>query len=267
MYRRRQVLRGILSVSALGAVSLAGVPLANSAAASPIIAAAASLRFALAEVATSFTSKTGASVRFSFASSGNLSRQIRQGAPFELFLSADEDYVTSLSRGGHTMDEGILYALGRLAVFTPKGSLLDIDADLSGLGKALHGGLIHRFAIANPEHAPYGRAAREALQHAGLWDAIQSRLVLGENVSQAAQFAISGSCEGALIAQSLALSPGVSSRGKSRLVPAGWHNPLRQRMVLLPAAGEISRAFYAYLQEAQAGEIFLRHGFASPNEG
>lgn len=267
MYRRRQVLRGILSVSALGAVSLAGGPLAYSADVSPIIAAAASLRFALADLATSFSSKTGTSVRFSFSSTGNLSRQIRQGAPFELFLSADEDYVTALSRDGLTLDEGIPYALGRLTVFTPMGSLFDIDANLSGLGKALDSGLIYRFAIANPEHAPYGRAAREVLQHAGLWDAIQPHLVLGENVSQAAQFAISGSCEGALIAQSLALSPGVSSRGKTRLVPAGWHNPLRQRMVLLPAAGEIARAFYAYLQEAQAGEIFLRHGFASPNEG
>lgn len=267
MYRRRQVLRGILSVSALGAATLAGVPRAYSAGTGPIIAAAASLRFALAEVAKSFTSNTGKSVRFSFASSGNLSRQIRQGAPFELFLSADEDYVTSLSHDGHTVDEGIPYALGRLAVFTPKGSKFDINADLSGLGKALDGGLIHRFAIANPEHAPYGRAAREVLQHAGLWDAIQPRLIMGENVSQAAQFAISGSCEGALIAQSLALSPGVSSRGKSRLVPAGWHNPLRQRMVLLSSAGEVARAFYAYLQDAQAVEILTRHGFTSPREG
>lgn len=267
MYRRRTIIRGMVSASVLGAVSLAGAPFAISAPKRPIVAAAASLRFALREAADAFARDTGSSVRLSFASSGNLTRQIRQGAPFALFLSADEDYVAALSRDGHTVDGGVLYALGRLVLFVPTGSPVKVDAQLSGMKEALKNGDIHRFAIANPEHAPYGRAAREVLRHAGMWDALQSKLVLGENISQAAQFAVSGSCEGALIAQSLALATGVSSRGTFKEVPADWHQPLRQRMVLLPSAGEVARAFYAYLQSAQAGEILSRHGFSSPDEG
>lgn len=266
MYRRRHVIRGIVSASVLGAVSMAGAPFAISSPSSPIVAAAASLRFALREAADAFARDTGSSVRLSFASSGNLARQIRQGAPFGLFLSADENYVAALSRDGHTVDEGVLYALGRLVLFAPAGSPVEADAQLSGLRKALQRGDIHRFAIANPEHAPYGRAAREALRYAGLWNQLQSKLVLGENVSQAAQFAVSGSCEGALIAQSLALAQGVAGRGTSKAVPADWHKPLRQRMVLLPGAGETARAFYAYLQGEAAKDIFARHGFARPNE-
>ena len=191
-----------------------------------------------------------------------LARQIRQGAPFALFLSADEDYVGALAGDGFTVDEGVLYALGRLVLFAPDGSPVEVDGKLSGLKEALKRGDIHRFAIANPEHAPYGRAAREVLRHAGVWNALQSKLVLGENVSQAAQFAVSGSCEGALIAQSLAMSPGVSGRGTFTVVPALWHKPLRQRMVMLPGAGKVARDFYAYLQGPKAGEIFARHGFA-----
>ena len=262
MYRRRQVICGIVSASVLGAVSLAGARVSLSARERPIVAAAASLRFALREAADAFARDTGSSVRLSFASSGNLARQIRQGAPFALFLSADEDYVGALAGDGYTVDEGVLYALGRLVLFAPDGSPVKVDAQLSGLKEALKSDDIHRFAIANPEHAPYGRAAREVLRHAGMWNALQSKLVLGENVSQAAQFALSGSCEGALIAQSLAMAPGVAGSGAFKAVPADWHTPLRQRMVMLPGAGEVARDFYAYLQGVRAGEIFARYGFA-----
>ncbi len=267
MYQRRHVIRGILSASTLGAMSLAGARAAISAPERPIVAAAASLRFALSEAADVFARATGKSIRLSFSSSGNLTRQIRQGAPFAMFLSADEDYVTALSHEKFTVDEGALYALGRLALFVPTGSPVSVDAQLSGMKKALQRGEIHRFAIANPDHAPYGRAARDVLLHAGLWNEIQPRLVLGENVSQAAQFAVSGSCEGALIAQSLVMAPGISGRGMFKTIPAGWHKPLRQRMVLLPRAGETARAFYAFLQSEATKEIFARHGFKSPEEG
>lgn len=266
MFGRRQVVRGILSSTAVGALSLPGATAAHSTLASPVVAAAASLRFALPEAAQSFGRETGLSVRLSFASSGNLTRQIRQGAPFSLFLSADEDYVMMLSRDGHTADAGVLYALGRLAVFAPNGSPVEVDARLSGLKEALRRGEVQRFAIANPEHAPYGRAARDALRHAGVWDEIAPKLVLGENVSQAAQFALSGSCEAALIAQSLAMAPGFAGRGGSSVLPAAWHQALRQRMVLLPGAGEAARAFYGYLQSAAARRIFARHGFAVPKD-
>ncbi|MFQ5625653.1 MAG: molybdate ABC transporter substrate-binding protein [Methyloligellaceae bacterium] len=269
MFRLRQIIRAIVSVSALSAWFNAGLgrALAAMAKTPPIVAAASSLRFALQDAANSFAGETGATVRLSFGSSGNLVRQIRQGAPFELFLSADEDYAHGLARDGFTRDEGILYALGQLVIIAPNGSPLHLDAQLSGLRSALGRGGIQRFAIANPEHAPYGRAAREALIHAGLWDAIQPSLVLGENVSQAAQFTVSGSCEGGMIARSLAMSPGYAGRGRYETISAGFHRPLHQRMILLNGAGKTARAFYRYLQGPAAGEIFVRHGFAEPGKG
>lgn len=233
----------------------------------PIVAAASSLRFALQVTAKAFTGETGLSVRLSYGSSGNFARQIRQGAPFELFLSADEDYAQDLASTGFTLDEGVLYALGRLMIVAPNGSPLHLDGELYGLREALGRGDIKRFAIANPEHAPYGRAAREALVHAGLWDAIKPKLVLGENASQAAQFIVSGSCEGGMIAGSLAVSPGVAGRGGFAVISAGMYRPLRQRMVLLKGAGSAAHAFYRYLQGPAARRIFVRHGFGEPQAG
>lgn len=204
--------------------------------------------------------------RFSFGSSGNLARQIRQGAPFELFLSADEAFIYGLSRDRLTSNDGALYALGRLSLFVPKGSPVSPDPDLAGVKQALQGGVLRRFAIPNPEHAPYGRAAREALEHARLWEAVQQRLVFGENVSQAAQFAASGSCEAALISRSLAVAPEFSGRGAHETVPQAWHSPLRHRMALTPAAGEQAKRFYSFLGSARAREVFARHGFSEPDE-
>lgn len=179
----------------------------------PNIAAASDLQFALAEVAASFTKETGQTVNLTFGSSGNFLRQIQQGAPFQMFMSADEGFVRQLADAGKTEDGGTLYAVGRIVLFAPKGSSLKVDADLTDLRAALADGRIQKFAIANPEHAPYGRAAEEALRSRGLWDAVQPRLVLGENVSQAAQFATSGTAQGGIFAYSLALSQHVSDRG------------------------------------------------------
>ncbi len=266
MHHRRHFIRGILSTAAIAAVSVTGAPFRASANAGPIIAAAASMRFALSEAAELFTSETGMPLRLNFGSSGNLSRQIRQGAPFQLFLSADEDYARAIAMDGHAIGQGALYALGQLVVFAPDKSPVGIDGQLSGVRSALERGDLKRFAIANPDHAPYGRAAREALSHTGLWEAIRHKLVLGENVSQAAQFAATGSCEGGLIAHSLALAPAIKARGKFVLVSDELYRPLRQRMVLLKGANAIARAFYEFLQSGKAGEIVLRHGFTRPKE-
>jgi molybdate transport system substrate-binding protein len=137
---------------------------------------------------------------------------------------------------------------------------------MADLKAALSDGRVQRFAIANPEHAPYGRAAEQALTKLGLWDSVRPRLVLGENVSQAAQFAAGGSAQGGIFAYSLALSPTVSRMGNYALLPAELHQPLRQRMVLVKGAGETSRAFYAYLREPAARAILKRHGFLLPGE-
>ncbi|MCC6008182.1 MAG: molybdate ABC transporter substrate-binding protein, partial [Rhodobacteraceae bacterium] len=157
----------------------------------PVVAAASDLQFAVAEIAEAFAAETGMRVRLSMGSTGNFARQIREGAPFQIFMAADEQFIFDLARDGFTRDEGDLYAIGRIVVTVPPNSTLAPDGSLESLRQALAEGRITRFAIANPDHAPYGMRAREALQHAGLWEDIQPFLVLGENVSQAAQFALS----------------------------------------------------------------------------
>jgi molybdate transport system substrate-binding protein len=230
------------------------------------IAAASDLKFALDEVAARFEASTGRRVTIAYGSSGNFFRQIQQGAPFELFLSADEAFVVKLHDAGFTLDGGAPYAIGRIVLFAPAGSPVGVDAEMKDLGAAIADGRLKRFAIANPEHAPYGRAAREALQHHGLWQAIEPRLVLGENVSQAAQFAASGSVQAGIFALSLALAPGFANAGRAVVLSEGSHQPLRQRMVLTRRAGETARAFYAFLQQPHARAIFRRYGFTLPNE-
>ncbi len=232
----------------------------------PVIAAASDLQFVLEEIAAAFAKATGQRVKIAFGSSGNFARQIRQGAPFQVFLSADEQYVLDLARDGYTKDEGKLYAIGHIVIFVPHGSPLQPDGTLADLTAALRDGRLRKFAIANPEHAPYGKRAEEALRRRGLWEAIKDRLVLGENISQAAQFASSPSTQGGIIAYSLALSPKVSELGRFDLIPSDWHAPVRQRMTLLQNAGAVAQTFYAFLQSPPARSIFARYGFALPGE-
>lgn len=230
----------------------------------PVVAAAADLNAALTELAGTFTAATNQRVDLVFGSSGTLTRQIRDGAPFELFLSADEAFVDTLTQAGLTRDGGALYAVGRLALFAPTGSPLDPAGGLAALRRLLDAGGVGRFAIANPEHAPYGRAAEAALRKHGLWTAMQPHLVLGENVAQAAQFATTGNAVGGLIAYSLAVAPGLSGRGRYALIPETDHPPLRQRMVLLKRAGPTATRFYDYLQQPAARAVLERYGFTLP---
>jgi molybdate transport system substrate-binding protein len=238
---------------------------ARAAESGPLVAAASDLRFALDELAQSFARAGGAPVRIVYGSSGNFRRQIAEGAPFDLFLSADESYVHALAQEGSTLDAGVLYAVGRIALVVPQGSALPLDPSLRGLGDAAADGRLRRFALAHPEHAPYGRAAQEALAAAGVWEALRSRLVYGENVAQAAQFAASGSTQGGIVALSLALAPGALGKARHVAIPASLHRPLRQRMVLTRRAGATARAFYAWLQQPDARAVFARYGFAAPD--
>lgn len=232
----------------------------------PVVAAASGLQFAVEEIAAAFEAETGMAVRLSVGSTGNFARQIRQGAPFQIFMAADEQFITDLHAEGLTRDAGDLYALGRIVVMVPHGSALTPDPELDNLARMLAAGQITRFAIANPDHAPYGVRAREALMLKGIWDDLQPFMVLGENVSQAAQFAVSGNAEGGIIAYSLALAPQVASQGSYALIPEDWHEPLRQRMALLNTAGPVAEAFYAYLMAPAAREIMERYGFVLPEE-
>jgi len=255
---RRAALAAALAYAALTAA--APVPGADV----PNVAAASDLQFALPAIAAAFKRASGRDVRLSFGSSGNFRRQIGQGAPFELFLSADASYVESLARERWSADDGVVYAIGRLALFVPQGSPIEPDPELRGVAAALADGRLRKFAIANPEHAPYGRAARQVLMRAGLWAAIEPRLVLGENISQAAQFAVGGAAQGGIVAYSLARSPALAGRGRYVLLPAADHDPLVQRMVLAKRAGATARAFYEFLQQPAARAILGRHGFQVP---
>ena len=232
----------------------------------PVVAAAADLQFALSEVAEAFTKETKREVKLTFGSSGNFFRQIQQGGPFQMFLSADEQFVLDLAAKGLTVGDGTLYARGRIVIIAPDGSPVKVDGELAGLKAALAERRIKKFAIANPEHAPYGRRAEEALHHAGLWDAINDKLVFGENVAQAAQFATSGAAQGGIIAYSLALSPNVAKLGSYALIPEEWHQPLNQRMVLLKGAGDTARSFYEFMRGPSARAIMRRYGFVLPGE-
>jgi molybdate transport system substrate-binding protein len=255
----------IISAFVMLAAAITG-PDAACAQNAPTVAAAADLKFALEEIAAKFRTEAGQEVKLSFGSSGNFATQLQQGAPFEIFLSADEGFVFQLADAGKTVDRGVLYAEGRIVLFAPKGSTFKPDAKFDALRAALMEGSIQRFAIANPEHAPYGRAAEQALKSQGLWDAVKPKLVLGENVSQAAQFAASGSTQGGIFAYSLALSPAIGALGTYALIPADWHAPLRQRMVLMKSAGGTARAFYQYVQTPSARVIFRKYGFVLPGE-
>ena len=239
-------------------------PAAARAAEVPVVAAASDLQYVLTEISQAFARTTGRSVKLVMGSSGNFTRQIIQGAPFELFFSADENYVQELAARSLTADRGELYAIGRVAIFVPKGSPVVADPEMNDLAAAVADGRLRKLAIANPEHAPYGRAARAALMRKGLWEKLQSRLVLGENVSQAGQFAVAGSVEAGLIAYSLAMSDRMKRAGSFALVPQEWHAPLRQRMVLLRGAGETARQFYLFAQSPPARALFERHGFVTP---
>lgn len=254
----------------LTAVALIALGLATSGGASraqsnvPVVAAASDLQAAIEEVAAAFKKETGMEVRLSMGSTGNFARQIREGAPFQIFMAADENFIRDLHRDGFTRDEGELYALGRVVIMVPHGSTLKADGNLDTLAAALEAGEIERFAIANPEHAPYGMRAEEALKHKGIWETLQPHVVLGENVSQAAQFALSGNAQGGIIAYSLALAPNIRDLGTFELIPEDWHQPLRQRMALLKGAGPVAEAFYSYINSAEARAIMERYGFVLP---
>jgi molybdate transport system substrate-binding protein len=265
---REKAMRGVCLAWLLAGWWLASPALADEV---PRVAAASDLQFALTEAAERFEAETGRAVELSFGSSGNFRRQIGQGAPFELFLSADEAYVEALDEAGLTEDAGSVYAIGRLAWLQREGraDLPGDEAPLAGVAEAIEahraGEGRPRLALANPEHAPYGVAARQVLEKAGLWEDSAPLRVLGENVSQAARFALTDEARGGLVALSLALAPPLAERSDHRPIPADWHAPLVQRMVLVEGAGETARAFYAWLQEDEARTLFEDYGFQSPD--
>lgn len=231
------------------------------------VAAAADLSFAMHDLAADFQARTGNSVKPVYGSSGNFFAQIRNGAPFDVFLSADTRYPEELRKLGLVQSGSVAtYAVGKIVVWLPKDSTLDLQK--LGINSLLDSS-IKQIAIANPRHAPYGRAAVTALQHAGLYDGLKPELVYGENVAQAAHFAASGNADAGIVALSLAVSPEMRSRGTYWVIPQSWY-PALEQAAAIPARTHdpaTARAFLDYLQSPAATAILERYGFSLPAGG
>lgn len=227
------------------------------------IAAAADLKFAMRELAGDFQKSTGIQLDVTFGSSGNFFSQLQNGAPFDMFLSADIDYPKKLEAADLT-EPGTLYpyASGKIVLWLPQDSKIDL-AKLEW--KALLDPSIQKIAIANPEHAPYGRAAIAAMRAAGLYEQLKSKLVYGENISQAAQFVQSGNAQAGILALSFAVSPALRD-GKSWTIPAQQYPQLLQGAVVLKNAANKTEAlrFLGFLKTDVAKAILQKYGLALP---
>jgi molybdate transport system substrate-binding protein len=228
------------------------------------VAAAADLTFAFKDVAAKFQEQSGTQVKLSLGSSGNFFSQIQNGAPFDAFFSADISYARKLEDAG-LAEPGTLYnyAIGKIVLWVPAGSKLDLSAG----ARVLSDPSIRKIAIANPEHAPYGRAAVEAMRHEGIHDQVKDKIVLGENISQTAQFVQTGNADIGIIALSLAVAPGMKDKGRYFEIPAADYPPIEQAAVILKSSRkkDLARKFFAYLKTPATMALMERYGFAIPN--
>lgn len=259
--------RGALAAAAAGVVALAAALAAagcgsgggaDAAQEELLVAGASDLRYAFEELGALFEEETGTRVTFSFGSSGQLARQLIEGAPFDVFASANVSFVDEvLDAGRGDPATKATYAFGRIVVWTRDRELRLED---------LAGASVERVAIANPDHAPYGVAAKEALESAGHWEAVEPRLVYGENVSDAHRLASSGNVDAAISALSLALAP--EDDGRWTLVPADLHEPLEQALVVSApdARAATARAFVELVGSPAGREVMRRYGFLLPGD-
>jgi len=230
------------------------------------VAAAADLSAALQEVAANYEKHTGVVVKLSFGASGALTQQIQNGAPFDVFFSADMDYPRQLIVGGQAESATLYrYAVGRLVLWVPKDSPLDVER--KGMDVLLDPS-VKKISIANPQHAPYGRAAVAALKHYGLYEKVTDQLVLGENVSQAAQFVESGNAQLGFVALAHAIAPAMQGKGKYWVVPAEAYPPLDQGVVLMSRSPhqQDGAAFLQYVKTAEVAAVLRRYGFSLPEQ-
>jgi molybdate transport system substrate-binding protein len=228
------------------------------------VAAAADLNYALNRVATRFEAASGTKVKISFGASGNLFSQIQSGAPFDLFFSADEDYPTKLVATGIADASSLrIYALGHLVLWVPNNSPFDPEKLQMEI---LTQPAVTRIAIANPQHAPYGRAAMAALQHYGLKDKVANKLAFGENISQAAQFVQSGNAQVGLIAMSLAKSPTMVSAGRFWALPSDSYPELKQAVVVISASKNknAAQAFLDFVLSSEGADTLRKYGLTPP---
>ncbi|WP_440997731.1 molybdate ABC transporter substrate-binding protein [Arhodomonas sp. SL1] len=252
-----------MGLSAVLAAALVVTVMAGPAAAAELrIAAASDLKYALAEIAEGFRAEhPDARIDVIYGSSGKFATQIRNGAPFDLYFSADIAYPRSLHEEGYTGGPPRPYAVGRVVLWVTQSGLEGLS--LAGLPEQEE---IRKLAIANPQHAPYGKRGKEALEHAGVWAEIQPRLVMGENIAQTAQFVDSGVAEAGIVALSLVKSPPLRDKGSWSLIPAEWHQPLEQGYVVTARGADnpLAGAFAEYIADESARAVMRRYGFALP---
>ena len=227
------------------------------------VAAAANLVYVLEPLNAAFAKVMPESeVRCEVGASGSLVAQIENGAPYDVFLSADTDYPRKLVKAGAAEAESVeVFARGRLVLWTLRPAL-----DLSGVGAAVSSAAVKKLAIANPETAPYGRAAKEALEHLGLTALTAPKLVFGENISQAAQYVSSGNADAGFVALSLVLSPKLKDKGRWIEVPSALYAPILQAAVLTKQGGPnaAARKYLEFLSGAEAQGILARYGYGAP---
>ncbi len=227
------------------------------------VAAAADLQFAMQDIATRFEKESGKAVKVVYGSSGNFFQQIQNGGPFDLFFSANLGYAKKLETAGLT-EPGSLYqyATGKIVLWVPTESKIDVNRGLS----ALLGPAVRKIAIANPQHAPYGQAAVAAMKKENVYDHVANKLVMGENISQAASFAASGSADVGIIALSLAVSPNMKEKGRYAEVPTADYPPIEQGCVILKSSTQkdVARAFLEFVKTPAVAEILRSYGFGVP---
>ncbi|HEX7138800.1 MAG TPA: molybdate ABC transporter substrate-binding protein [Vicinamibacterales bacterium] len=228
------------------------------------IAAASDLQFAMPALAARFEKNTGHVIAVTFGSSGNFFTQIRNGAPFDVFLSADVNYPRQLETAG-LVDRGTvsIYAVGRIVLWARTDRALDVDRGLAVLGDPA----VSRVAIANPAHAPYGRAAVAAMEHAGVYQAVRGKLVFGENVSQAAQFAQTGNADATIVALSLALAPAMKEQGRYYDIPSAFYPAIEQGAAVVGKSSQkaLAARFVDFLKQPEAAAILESYGFGVPH--
>ena len=228
------------------------------------IAAAADLQFAMQDIADRFQKETGKTVKLIYGSSGNFFQQLQNGAPFDLFFSANLDYAKKLEAAKLTEPDSFYqYAKGKIVIWVPKDSKLDVSSGL----QVLLNPSIKKIAIANPQHAPYGQAAVTAMQTEHIYDKIQDKLVLGENISQTASFVVSGSADIGIVALSLAMSPNMKDRGRYAEIPSDEYPPIEQACVILGASKnkEVAKQFLSFIKRPAIGDVLKSYGFEVPN--
>lgn len=230
------------------------------------VAAAADLQFAMQDIAARFKKETGKEVMISYGSSGNFFQQLQNGAPFDMFFSADLGYAKKLEDAGLTQPGSYYeYAQGKIVIWARKESKVDLSSGV----QALLNPSITRIAVANPQHAPYGRAAVDAMQKAGVYEKVKDKLVLGENISQTASFIVSGSADVGIVALSLALSPNMKDTGRYVEVPSNTYQPIEQACVILKSSKnkETAVRFLSFLKSPAVAEILEKYGFGVPSHG